>query len=216
MSFHGRSEIIAGILLFILTAFHTNCAECTAQQTTPIEITGVRLTWVGVQSNVSPKEKGDKSFWKGGKPPTSTDYGTADRLKEVVTTGNWGKIDVEFTTYRTWEDSIEFVFYLLLKDKDGFKMLKGNTTVLYVAQGKAHYVVMYAYPNAIARYGADVQAVAVQAVANGKVVSSASDPKVNKAWWEDYSPIAGAIIDWFYTPMGRSGVDGYELIKTIK
>jgi hypothetical protein len=217
MRVHGHITIIAVLVLFVLTVLPTTSAFCAAtQSTTPVEITAVKLAWVGVESSVSPKERGQKSFWKGSKPPTSTDYGSTDKMREVVASGNWGKMDVEFTTYRQWEDEIEFVFYMLLKDKDGFKMLKGTTKALYVAQGKGHYMVMYAYPNAIARYGADVQAIAVQAIVNGKVVSAASEPKVNKAWWEEYSPISDAVVDWFYTPMSRSGVDGYELIKTNK
>ena len=215
MRFNIHSALFVGIFLTIIISL---CAVVTDSpaQTTPVEITAVRLTWVSSQSNVSPKERGEKSFWKGGRSPVSSEISPLDRRKEVNTSGNWGKIDVEFTTYRTWEDSIEFVFYFLLKDRDGFKMLKGSTTALYVAQGKGHYVVMYVYPNAIARYGGDVQAIAVQAVINGKIVSSASEPKTNKPWWEEYSPITGAIIDWIYTPMGRAGVDGYELIKITK
>ena len=216
MRFHGNAAIVAGIFLFIVSTVLSTAAYCAAQPTTPVEITAVRLSWVGIESNVSPKEKGQRSFWKGGKPPTASDYTATDRMREVVASGNWGKMDVEFNTYRQWEDTIEFRFFLLLKDKDGFRMLTGTTTVLYVAQGKGHYAVMYAYPNAIARYGGEAQAIAVQAVVNGKVVSAASDPKANKPWWEEHSPISGAIVDWFFTPMSRSGVDGYELIKTVK
>ncbi len=212
-SFAGIVFILsAGLLISTLLSIEAFCA---APQT-PVEITGVKLSWVGPESSISPKEKGERSFWKGGRPPTSSDYSARDRVQEGAFSGNWGKMDVEFTTFRDWEDEIEFRFYLLLKDRDGFKMLAGRTTVMYVAKGRKHYVVMYAYPNAIGRYGGNVQAMAVEAIVNGKVVASKGEPKVKETWWRDYSPIGGAIIDWFYTPMKRTGVQEYELIKISK
>jgi hypothetical protein len=196
----------------VITLLICGAGMCAAPQS-PVEITGINLAWVGVESSIRPDEKGERSFRQGGKPPTLNSHDMSDRFQEGAFSGNWAKMDVEFTTYRDWEDQIEFNFYLLLKDKDGFKMLKGVTTVIYVARGKKHYAVMYGYPNAIARYGGDVQAMAVEAVVNGKVVSFHAEPKVREQWWKEHTPIGGAIVDWIYTPMKRSGVEAYELIR---
>ena len=207
----GRSATTFAVAL-VIPRLMCSAGMCAAPQS-PVEITGVNLSWVGVESNIRPDEKGERSFRQGGKPPTLDSHDMSDRFQEGAFSGNWAKMDVEFTTRREWEDQIEFNFYLLLQDKDGFKMLKGVTTVIYVARGRKHYAVMYGYPNAIARYGGNVQAMAVEAVVNGKVVAFHAEPKVRDRWWKEHTPIGGAIVDWIYTPMKRTGVDAYELIR---
>lgn len=206
------------VCLFLSIVLLSGPAFCAAPRASaPVEITDMRISWVGPESSISPKEKGQRSFWKGGTPTSSTAHGIRNRRLEGASVGNWGKMDVEFTTNVEWADEIEFRFYLLLKDKGEFKMLTGKTTVIYVAAGKGHYVVMYAYSNAIARHGGDVQGLGVQAVYNGKVVSEKSIPKNLKGrWWEELTPIGGAVVDWFYTPMKRQGLEAYEFVKTVK
>ena len=213
----GNTACIAAICaaLCMLYAGGVSCAEVA---NSPIRIDEIRLSWVGPDSQIDPKEKGERSFWRGGRPQTSSDYSARDRLQEGAFSGNWGKIDVEFTTLPEWTDEVTFNFYLLVKGKESYTVLCGSTTAIFVARGQKHYVVMYAYPNAIARYGGEATAIAVEAVVKGQVASVVTNPRSKDEWWKskDVKRAEDVMVDWMFTPMRSNGAEGYELVKVNK
>lgn len=150
----------------------------------------------------------------GGKAPSPT-YAVKgaqpqSRVKE------WFRVFVEYDTEADWTDELNFTFYVVVKgktkDAPPFTLFKSETSYLHIPKGRKHVADMYLHPNIVERFG-DVERVAVEIRAAGRVLDRAGKPQLTSAWWEQLSPVEGVLLNRAQTPFAFVDIDDQEIIK---
>jgi hypothetical protein len=150
-----------------------------------------------------------------GKKETTPVYavkgaGASGRSKE------WFRVFAEYDTDAKWLDEVSFTFYVLVKGKTPdvppFTLFKGETSYIHVPEGKKHEADMFLHPNVLARYG-DIERVAVEVRIGGRVVGRDGKPTPTSAWWEQFAPNEGSLLNRGQTPFALVDYDNYEIIK---
>jgi len=135
-------------------------------------------------------------------------------------TGNpkkWFRVHAEYETAPEWIDEVNFTFFVLVegktKDAPANSMFKGEVTHVHVPEGRNHVVDMFIHPNIIQRYGRAVQ-VAYEVRVGGRLVARGGEPEPSSAWWNNFSPVDGILLDRSKTPFALIEIDEQEIIKT--
>lgn len=63
----------------------------------------------------------------------------------------WARVAVTFDSFPEYIDELEVRYYLLCKD--GKTMLTGSQVCMYVKRGRSHVTTIYAFPNAVEKFG---------------------------------------------------------------
>lgn len=128
----------------------------------------------------------------------------------------WYRIETYYDTDADWMDEVTFTYYVLLKNKDPKgpprTLLKNKVTYVNIEKGRAHKSEMYIHPSTSARYG-DVEAIAVLAEVNGRLIAGESVPASNRRWWEQLQPTDGLLLNKSQTPFALINYDDFEAVK---
>lgn len=129
---------------------------------------------------------------------------------------DWFRVYIEYDTEVEWIDELNMTFYVLVKgrtkDVAPYTLFKGETSYIHIQMGKKHVADMFLHPNLISRYG-DVERVAVEVRQGGRVIERAGKPALTAPWWEQLSPVTGALVDRSRSPFSLIDIDAFELIK---
>lgn len=150
----------------------------------------------------------------GGKAPTPI-YAVKGAQSQARVK-DWFRVYVEYDTETDWTDELNFTFYVVVKgktkDAPAFTLFKGETSYIHIPKGRKHVADMYLHPNIVARFG-DVERVAVEVRAAGRVLDRAGKPQLTSAWWEQLSPVDGVLLNRSQTPFAFVDIDDQEIIK---
>jgi len=157
---------------------------------------------------------------------SKTDAGKAPTPQYEVRKGNnttrnrqWFQVVTTFETAPEWIDEATFTYYILVKSKKpepgqaSSRMFKGDVTYVNMEKGK-HRSDAFLQPSTLLRYG-DVERVAVQVQVGGRLVAQDGIPTGSdkQRWWEQYTPVAGLVLNHMETPFAFVNFDDYEAVK---
>jgi hypothetical protein len=126
----------------------------------------------------------------------------------------WHQIEVDFSSTPEWADDVQIKYYVLIGQGKELQMFTGQITHINVDRATHHYSAMFLHPSTLVRYGqGKVEAVAVQLFYKGRLVDQTSDPKANRRWWEQYTPVEGFLLAPEQTPWSVVAFQRYEASK---
>ena len=127
----------------------------------------------------------------------------------------WLMIEVDFSSAPEWADDVQVRYYVLIGQDKNTQMFTGQITHNNVDRGQHHYSAMFLHPSTLVRFGqGKVEAVAVQMFYKGRLMDMASDPKANRRWWEQYTPVEGFLLTPEQTPWSIVAFQRWEAAKS--
>lgn len=129
----------------------------------------------------------------------------------------WFRVFAEYDSEPDWIDELNFTFYVMVKGKTrdvpAASLFKGEVTQIHIPAGNRHIVDMYIHPNVLARFG-DVAQVAIEVRQGGRLLAQGGKPEPTAAWWNNFAPVEGVLLDRSKTPFALVEIDEQEIIKT--
>jgi len=128
----------------------------------------------------------------------------------------WFRVFAEYDSEPDWIDELNFTFYVLVKGKTKdvppASLFKGEVTQVHVAAGNRHFVDMFIHPNILERFG-EVAQVAYELRVGGRLIARGGKPEPSQAWWNNFSPVDGILLDRSKTPFALVEIDEQEIVK---
>ncbi len=147
-------------------------------------------------------------------PDVQTSY--AKRGVVGGTPVKWLRVEVEFDTVAEWSDNVETRWFVLVAGEKKPVVFSDSVTHINIKRGSRHLGVIFMPPRTVDRYAKlnQVKMIAVQVWHDQRLEDTGGWPNPpTKRWWEDYSPVHGALLNLLQTPFGMLEYDRYEQIK---